>query len=314
MLTGVATGGSKRAILAALFANLGIAIAKFVAFVLTSSAAMLAESIHSVADTSNQALLLWGGRAARRPASTEFQFGFGRERYFWSFVVALVLFSLGSLFAIFEGIEKLRHPHELESAGIAIGVLLLSIVLESYSFHTAIKESNHIREPGQSWWNFVRNCRTPELPVVLLEDLGALIGLVLALTAVGLSIVTDDAVWDGIGTLCIGVLLGIIAIVLAYEMKRSLIGESATASNQQAIVDAISSSPDVRRLIHLRTQHLGPDELLVAAKVEYEATLTVSGLADAIDTTEERIRAAVPIATLVYLEPDLYEAARVEQG
>jgi cation diffusion facilitator family transporter len=300
--------------MAALFANLGIAIAKFVAFLLTSSAAMLAESIHSVADTSNQALLLWGGRAARRPASGEFQFGFGRERYFWAFVVALVLFSLGSLFAIFEGIEKLRHPHELESAEIAVAVLLFSIALESYSFRTAVKESNHIRLPGQSWWSFVRDTRTPELPVVLLEDLGALIGLVIALAAVGLSIVTDDAMWDGIGTLCIGALLGVIAITLAIEMKRSLIGESATEENQRRIADAITAAPDVRRLIHVRTQHLGPEELLVAAKVEFESTLTVSGLADAIDATERRIREAVPIATLVYLEPDLYEASRVAQG
>jgi cation diffusion facilitator family transporter len=314
MLTGVSTAGGKKAILAALFANLGIAIAKFVAFLLTSSAAMLAESIHSVADTSNQALLLWGGRAAKRPPSGEFQFGFGRERYFWAFVVALVLFSLGSLFAIFEGIEKLRHPHELESAGIAVGVLVFAIALETFSFRTAIVESNKIRAPGQSWWSFVRDTRTPELPVVLLEDLGALIGLLLALAAVGLSILTGDAMWDGIGTLCIGVLLGIIAIVLAYEMKRSLIGESATAENQQRVIDAISSSEDVRRLIHVRTQHIGPEELLVAGKVEFDANLTVSGLADAIDATEQRIRAAVPIAAVIYLEPDLFEAARFEQA
>jgi cation diffusion facilitator family transporter len=307
----VAASGSTRAVLAALFANAGIAVAKFVGFAFTGSSSMLAESIHSVADTSNQALLLWGGRAARMGPDERFQFGRGRERYFWSFIVAMVLFTLGSLFALYEGVEKIRHPHELSSAGWAIGILGVAIVLESWSFRTAVVESRHIKRPGQSWWEFVRQCRTPELPVVLLEDLGALIGLFLALSAVTLTVITGDPVWDGVGTLGIGLLLGAIAVTLAYEMKQSLIGEAATREDEAKLVAAIESAPQVRRLIHLRSQHLGPDELLVAAKVEFDHELTFSGLAEAVDSTEKRLREAVPVATMIYLEPDLYELSRV---
>lgn len=307
----MSAGGSKRAIVAALFANLGIAIAKFVGFLITGSASMLAESVHSGADTSNQALLLWGGRQAERTATPEHPFGFGRERFFWSFVVALVLFSLGSLFAIYEGIEKIRHPHELDSLAWAIGILILAIVLESYSFRTAVVESNRVRGDA-SWSQFIRRSRTPELPVVLLEDLGALIGLVLALTAVVLASLTDDPVWDGIGTLSIGILLGLIAVTLAVEMKSLLIGESAVPDQVDQIRAAMESGDDVDRLIHMRTQHIGPEELLVAAKVSFRRGLTTSQLADAIDAAEARARAAVPIARMIYLEPDLYEADYVE--
>jgi cation diffusion facilitator family transporter len=306
----MAASGGTRAIIAAFCANLGIAIAKFTAFAFTGSSSMLAEGIHSVADTGNQALLLHGTRVAGRPASDRFQFGFGRARYFWSFVVAVVLFSLGSLFAVFEGVEKILHPHELESAAWAIGVLLFAMVVEGWSFRTAVTESNHIRGEGQGWWTFVRRTRVPELVVVLLEDFGALIGLTFALVAVSLSVVLDEPVLDGVGTLAIGLLLGAIAIVLAVEMKNSLLGESATVENEAEIRSAIDGSPDVRRLIHLRTQHIGPEEILVAAKVDFDVGLSVPALADAIDACEARIRAAVPQATLIYLEPDLYEAAR----
>ena len=302
-------GGTTRTIVAAFFANLGIAIAKFIGFLITSSSTMLAESIHSLADTSNQGLLLYGGRASRRAPRDQFQFGFGRERYFWSFVVALVLFSLGSLFALFEGFQKVRDPHELDSPQVAIVILLLGILLEGWSFRTAVVESSRVKRPGQSWWDFIRQSRTPELPTVLLEDLGALIGLFLALGAISLSIVTDNAIWDGIGTFAIGILLGIIAIVLAVEMKSSLIGEAATVEDETDIIAAIVGTPDVSRLIHLRSQHLGPDEILVAAKVEFTPSLSVAGLSDAIDATEANIRAAVPMAKLIYLEPDLYEAS-----
>ena len=306
----VAASGGTKAVLAALFANAGIAIAKFIGFLITSSSSMLAESIHSVADTSNQALLLWGGRAARQGADERFQFGRGRERYFWSFIVAMVLFLLGSLFALYEGIEKIRHPHQVDSPVVAIVILAVAIVLESWSFRTAVVESDKVRRPGQSWWGFVRQSRSPELPVVLLEDLGALVGLFLALGAVTLTQVTGDATWDGVGTLCIGVLLGVIAVTLAYEMKQSLIGEAAVREDEDRLVAAIEETPGVRRLIHLRSQHLGPDELLVAAKIEFAPDLSITALADVVNATEQRVRAAVPVATMIYLEPDLYELAQ----
>lgn len=302
-----------KAILAAFFANLGIAIAKFVAFVFTASSSMLAESIHSVADTGNQALLLLGGRLARRDANRRFAFGFGRERYFWSFIVALVLFSIGSLFALYEGVRKIADPHEIESAAWAFGVLGVAIVLESFSFRTAIVESRPLKG-DLTWWGFIRTSRTPELPVVLLEDLGALVGLILALVAVTVSVVADAPVWDGIGTLSIGVLLGVIAVILAIEMKGLLIGESARPEERRLIVEAIEGTPRVVRLIHLRTQHIGPDELLVAAKVSFDPSLSVAQLADAVDGVEERVRAVVPAARPMYIEPDLLRTSLHTDG
>ena len=297
-------GHGTKAVVAALLANAGIAVAKFVGFLITRSASMLAESIHSVADSGNQALLLLGGRRAQRAADVTHPFGYGRERYFWAFIVSMVLFSLGGAFAMFEGVEKIRHPHELESAGIAIGILLVAIVLESYSFRTAIVEANHVRGDA-GWWEFIRRSKNPELPVVLLEDLGALVGLVLALSGVSIALATDDPVWDGYGTLSIGILLTIIAIVLAVEMKSLLIGETADARVEQAIRDAIEAEPSVESLIHLRTQHLGPEELLVGAKVSFRSGLTVAKLADAVDRVEGSVRAQVPEARIMYIEPDV---------
>ena len=305
----MAAGGGTKAILAALFANLGLAIAKFVGFAVTGASSMLAEAIHSVADTSNQALLLMGGRLARRDATAQHSFGFGRERYFWSFVVALVLFTVGSLYALYEGIEKIRHPHEIDFPMVAFVVLGVGIVLESFSMRTAVVESNRVR--GQaSWATFVRRSRNPELPVVLLEDLGALVGLILALGALVIAVVFDAPVWDGIGTLSIGVLLGLIAIVLAVEMRSLLLGESATRADDDAIRKAITSTDGVMGLIHLRTQHIGPDELLVAAKVSFDPGYTTADLVEAINRVEERTRTAVPIARIMYVEPDV-EAERL---
>ncbi|MGH9186389.1 MAG: cation diffusion facilitator family transporter [Acidimicrobiales bacterium] len=296
-----------RAIVAAFFANLGIAVSKFVGFVFTGSGSMLAESVHSLADTGNQGLLLLGGRRAQRPATPEHPFGYGRERYFWGFVVAVVLFTLGSAFAIYEGIEKLRHPHEVESAGWAIGILTMAIGLETYSFRTAVHESRP-HKGDASWWAFIRRAKIPELPVVLLEDLGALLGLAFALVAVVLTVVTGDETWDALGTLTIGVLLGIIAIVLAVEMRSLLIGESATAEVERRIRTAVESRPSVVRLIHLRTQHLGPEELLVGAKIEFSPDLSISGLAVAVNEIEAAVRAQVPEARVMYLEPDVARA------
>jgi cation diffusion facilitator family transporter len=300
----MSTGGSKRAILAALLANLGIAIAKFIGFAFTMSSSMLAEGVHSVADTGNQILLLLGGRRSRRAPTPHHQFGFGRERYFWAFVVSIVLFTLGSAFAVFEGVEKILHPHQLESPAWAIGILGVAFLLEAFSFRTAVHEARPVKARG-TWRGYIRHSKSPEVPVVLLEDTGALIGLAIALAAVIIDTITGDAIWDGIGTLCIGLLLGIIAVVLCIEMKSLLIGEAASPTHEAAITGAIERSPDVVNLIHLRTEHLGPDHILVAAKAEFRSDLTMSRLAVVIDAIEADIRTEVPEAISIFLEPDI---------
>ena len=297
--------GSTKAILAAMFANGGIAIAKFVAYLFTSSSSMLAESIHSVADTSNQALLLLGSRRANKHATAEHPFGYGRERYFWSFVVALVLFSLGGLFAIYEGWHKLGEAdHGVSNVEWAIGVLLLGIVLEGASFRTAVKESRPLKG-SSSWWEFIRHSRSPELPVVLLEDLGALTGLVLALAGVSAAAITGDSRWDAYGTIAIGVLLVIIAAVLVFEMKSLLIGESAREPMRKLIVQAIEGTAGIDAVLDLRTQHVGPDQLLIGAEVELSAGLETDEVAAVIDCAEARIQEAVPIAKMIYIEPEI---------
>ncbi len=294
--------GSRRAIAAAFIANLGIAIAKFVAFLATGAASMLAESIHSLADTGNQGLLFLGGARSRRAPSETHPFGYGRERYFWAFVVALVLFSMGSMFALYEGIAKLINPHEIESPEWAFGVLGLAIILESFSLRTAVHEAAKVRG-DRSWWRFIRTSKSPELPVVLLEDIGALVGLVFAMVGVAVATITDEPAFDAMGSIAIGLLLGVIAVILAIEMKSLLIGEAASTEEQDAIRDVIESSPEVEQLIHLRTEHLGPEDLLVAAKVDLTAAAD-AGVAKAIDTVEQRIRERVPSARVIYIEPD----------
>jgi cation diffusion facilitator family transporter len=296
-----------KATIAALFANAGIAVAKFVAFVFTGSASMLAEGIHSVADTSNQALLLLGIRRAKRPATAIHPFGYGRERYFWSFIVAMVLFTLGGLFSMFEGYEKLRHPHEIESVGWAFGVLGVAIVLETLSFRTAIKEANHVRGDA-SWWSFIRHSRSPELPVVLLEDLGALLGLVFALGGVTLAAVTDEPRFDALGSLAIGILLCVIAYVLATELRSLLIGESASTKDLEAI-DRALRDPNVQDVAHVRTQHIGPNELLVGAKVRMRPGLDIAQVAETIDRIEDRVRRDVQATSRIYIEPDIHRAS-----
>jgi cation diffusion facilitator family transporter len=299
--------GSTRAILAAFLANLGIAVVKFVAFLFTGAASMLAESIHSVADTGNQALLALGGRSGRREPTAEHPFGFGRERYFWAFLVAVVLFTVGSLFALFEGYQKLRHPHQIESPAWAFGALLVAIALESWSLRTAVRETDKVRA-GQSWWAFIRRSKSPELPVVLLEDVGALLGLACALVGVSLAVITGESRFDAVGSIAIGLLLGVIAVTLGTEMRSLLIGEAASQAEMAAIRAALLDGPVVRRLIHLRTLQLGPEELLVGAKVELDPALSFAEVAEAIDEAERRVRASVPSARVIYLEPDLYRA------
>ncbi|MFE3767611.1 cation diffusion facilitator family transporter [Streptomyces sp. NPDC059104] len=309
----MSASGGTRAIVAALAANLAIAVAKFVAFLISTSSSMLAESVHSLADSGNQALLLLGGKKAKREATPQHPFGYGRERYIYAFLVSIVLFTVGGMFALYEGYEKIHDPHPIKAWYWPVGVLVFAIVAESLSFRTAIKESNEIRG-NQTWAQFIKRAKAPELPVVLLEDFGALIGLVLALVGVGLALLTGNGVWDGVGTVCIGVLLIVIAIVLALETKSLLLGEAAGTEEVEKIKVALVDGDTVTRVIHMRTLHLGPEELLVAAKIAVQHDDTATEVANAINAAEARIRAAVPIARVIYLEPDIYqpEAAKAD--
>jgi cation diffusion facilitator family transporter len=300
-----------RAVFAALAANLGIAVIKFVAFLLTGSASLLAEAVHSVADTGNQVLLIVGSGRSRRPRSELHPFGFGRERYFFGFVVSVMLFTVGATFSVYDGLHKILNPEPVRSPAIAFAVLALSAVLESFSLRTGIREANQVRG-DRSWVSFIRRTKAPELPVVLLEDLAALIGLVFAFTGVGLSALTGDGRWDGAGSVAIGVLLATAAAILAVETKSLLIGESASADMQRLIVNALEDGPEVPRVIHLRTVHIGPDSLLVAAKIAVRPDDTAGRIVAGIDAAEKRVRAAVPIATTIYLEPDIYDRSQAD--
>jgi cation diffusion facilitator family transporter len=299
-----ASGGTK-AIMAAFLANTGIAITKFIAWFFSGSSAMLAEAVHSVADAGNQLLLIFGGRQAKRKADKEHPFGYGRERYVYAFVVAIILFSVGGVFSIYEGIDKLQHPHPLEVPWLPILVLSIAIVLESFSLRTAIIESNHVR--GKlSWVQFVRRAKAPELPVVLLEDIAALLGLVFAFIGVGLTIITGNPLFDAIGTLFIGALLIVVAIVLGIETKSLLVGEGATDTDLAAIEHAVLAGPEADRIIHMKTLYVGPDELLVAAKVGFHADQRLQEVSTAVNVIEQRVREAVPAARIIYIEPDVY--------
>lgn len=309
----MSSSGGRKAIIAAFLANLGIAAAKFVGFLITGASSMLSEAIHSLADTGNQGLLLLGRHRAGREPDEAHPFGYGRERFFWAFVVAVVLFTLGAVFAVYEGIHKIRHPEELSNPAVAIGILLVAMVLEGWSLRTAVHESLPLRGDA-GWWSFIRRSKVPELPVVLLEDTGALLGLVVALVAVGLTLVTGSSVYDGVGSVVIGCILGVIAVVLCVEMKSLLIGESAGPEDRRAIREAVVGAPGVVRLIHARTEHLGPEEVLLAAKVEFERGVTVEQLAAAVDGVEAAVRAAVPSVRLIYIEPDLYREPAPDAG
>lgn len=301
----MSAGGGTKAIIAALLANAGIAVTKFVAWAFSGSASMLAEAVHSVADTGNQALLLLGGQQAKRKADAEHPFGYGRERYVYAFVVAIILFTIGGVFSVYEGINKLREPHELTNAWLPLLVLVIAITLESFSLRTAVRESNLVRGK-QSWIQFIRHAKAPELPVVLLEDIAALTGLVFAFLGVGLTVITGNSVWDAIGTLAIGTLLVLVAVVLGIETKSLLVGEGANPADAEAIRNAINADPQVEALIHLKTLYLGPEELLVGAKVAFSPKKRLAEVAGSINALEVRIRAAVPVARVIYIEPDIY--------
>lgn len=309
----MSTSGGSKAVVAALSANLAIAASKFLAFAFSGSSSMLAEGVHSLADSGNQILLLIGGHRARRAADEEHPFGYGRERYIFGFLVSIVLFTIGGLFAVYEGIDKIRHPHSLDDWYWPVGVLAFAVCAEGYSFRTAIHESRHAKG-GQSWVGFVRTAKAPELPVVLFEDFGALIGLAFALAGVGLSVLTHDGVWDGVGTLFIGLLLVAIALVLSVETKSLLIGEAAAPAVVARIRTALVDGTLVTRVIHMRTLHLGPEELLVGAKIAVRPDATAADVASAIDAAEARVRSAAPIARVIYLEPDIFSVAEAAAG
>ncbi len=300
----MSTEGGIKAVIAALLANLGIAIAKFIAFAFTGSSSMLSEGIHSLADSANQVLLLIGNKRAKKAPDAQHNFGYGRRRYVYGFVVAIVLFLVGGLFSLYEGWHKWQHPEPLSDWWIAVVVLLVAIVLEGMSFRTAMKEANRARG-RRSLPKFVRDSRQPELPVILLEDAGALVGLVFALMGVGLAVITGNGRFDAVGAMAVGTLLVVIAIFLAMEMTAMLVGESALPEEVAAIRAALESSDGVDRVIHLRTLHVGPDELLVAAKIAVAHSATGREIAEDIDDAEIKLREAVPTARYIFLEPDI---------
>ena len=300
----MSTEGGTKAVIAALMANSGIAVSKFVAFAITGSTSMLSEAIHSVADSLNQVLLLIGGKRSKRVADEQYQFGYGRVRFVYGFMVAIVLFMVGGIYSLYEGWHKWNHPEPVESYWIAIGVLSIAIILESFSLRTAVQETNKVRGK-RSFAKFVRDARQPELPVILLEDFGALIGLVFAMFGVSLAVITGDGRWDGMGAMAIGTLLIIIAIILIREMSAMLIGEGALPEEYDAVKAALESAPLVERVIHLRTLHVGPDALLVGAKIAIKHQDSARQIAEGIDEAERLLRLAVPSAQYVFLEPDL---------
>lgn len=304
-----ASGGNK-AIIAALLANLGIAATKLIAFAFSGATSLLAEGVHSIADSGNQLLLLLGGRKARQRADNKHPFGYGRERFVYAFVVSIILFSVGGVFSLYEGVNKLQHPEPLEYWWLPMLVLTIAIVLEGLSLRTAVRESNPLRG-NASWIQFIRHSKAPELPVLLLEDTAALLGLVMAFFGVGLTVLTGNSMWDAVGTIGIGVLLVLVAIILGIETKSLLVGEGATLEDVQAIEKAIEVGGEAESIIHLKTLYLGPDELLVGAKLAFPAETRFSEVAAAIDTIEARVRASVPSARVIYIEPDV---ARIEQG
>ena len=301
----MAAGGSQKAVVTALVANFCIAIAKFAGFLVTGASSMLAESIHSLADTTNQGLLLLGGKRAVKDENDTFNFGYGRERYFWSFVVALLLFSVGAGYALYEGVLKILDPHEVTNITVAVVILVFAIVLEAYAFSAAYREANKSRG-DRTWWQYIRTTRNPELPVVLLEDSGAMLGLFVALGGIALGKITGNDIWDGISTFIIGLILAAIAVTLAVEMKSLLIGESATKITQKKITDALNAEPSIEKVIELKTQHFGPEDLLITARVKFDPSLGGDELARAIDSVHAKLKTAVPMADYVYIEPELH--------
>jgi cation diffusion facilitator family transporter len=305
-------GGSHKAVFAALLANVCIAVSKFVGFALTRSSSMGSEAAHSVVDCGNQLLLLTGAKKASRPADDKHPFGHGPETFFWAFLVAVALFGIGAVYSAFEGVAKLRHPGTVDHAAIAFGILLVAMVLEGLSFRTATKESNKSRKG--SWPGFIRDTKDPDLAVVLLEDSAALVGLTLALLGLGLSTITGNTAFDGIASLLIAVVLATVAVILGREMKSLLVGEAARPEDLAAITAAIVEVSVFERVIYVRTKQLSPDEMLVAAKVAVDGNARAADIAEAVDKAERRVRAAVPAAKYIFIEPDIEHQGRSEDA
>lgn len=298
----MAHGSGTKSVITALAANLGIAVAKFAGYLLTHSSSMLAEAVHSVADSSNQALLLFAGKRSTKEASEVHQFGYGRVRYVAAFVVSIVLFSLGGLFALYEAWHKFSDPHAITSwHWVPVVVLLAAMVMEGFALRTALKEAR-ASKGDKSWWRYLKDSRSPEIPTIVLEDTGALLGLVFGLFGVSMTLATGDGRWDAIGSGAIGVLLVVIAIFLGREMISMLVGESALPEHQDAIESALLDGEDITRIIHLRTLHLGPDEVLVAAKVAVPGAESAADIAASVDAAEARARAAVPLRLQIVIE------------
>ncbi|GAA1627465.1 cation diffusion facilitator family transporter [Leucobacter chromiireducens] len=299
-----ATGGNK-AIIAAFLANMGIAITKFIAWAFSGSSSMLAEGVHSLADSGNQLLLLLGGKRAKQAADKEHPFGYGRVRYVYAFVVAIVLFSIGGVFSVYEGVSKIQNPHPLDMWWLPLVVLAIAIVLESFSLRTAVRESRP-HKGDSTWFQFIRRSKAPELPVVLLEDMAALLGLVIAFFGVGLTVLTGNGLFDGIATIAIGVLLIAVAVIIGAEVKSLLVGEGASDEDVAKIEAALLKSKDIDRLIHMKTLYVGPDEFMIGAKISLAPERTMNEVSMIVNLAERRIREAVPAARIIYLEPDVY--------
>jgi len=293
---------SVRTILYALGANLAIAAAKSAAAVFTGSSAMLAEAIHSFADSGNQGLLLWGMKQAKRPPSPDYPLGWGKALFFWSFVVALVLFSLGGLFSVYEGWHKLAQPEPLAYAWVAVAVLAFGLAAETVSLRACLHEVNKVRGE-RTLWRWFRESRQSELVVIFGEDLAALLGLALALTAILLTIYTGNPMWDAFGSIAIGVVLVVVAILVGIEIKALLIGQSAEPETEARLREALQRQPGVARVYRMITMQLGTS-LMVAVKVKMKAAAARDMIAD-INRAEAALRAEFPEIQWLFFEPDV---------
>lgn len=297
-----AKADSVRSILYALGANLAIAAAKTAGAIATGSSAMLAEALHSFADSGNQALLLWGMKQAKRPPSPEYPLGWGKAVFFWSFIVALVLFSLGGLFSVYEGLHKVRHPAPITNAWVAIAILVFGIVAESLSLRACLHEVNKVRA-GRGLWEWFRQSRQSELVVILGEDLAALLGLALALAAVLLTMATGNPLWDALGSVAIGVVLIVVAVAIAQEIMALLIGQSAEPATVSRMREFLERQEGVAKLFGLLTLQLG-SSVMVAVKAQMKGG-SADELVAAINRCEAAMRAEFPEIQWLFFEPDV---------
>lgn len=294
---------SLRAILLALGANFAIFAAKLVAALVTGSGAMMAEAVHSLADCGNQGLLLLGMRQAKRPASSEYPLGWGRALYFWSFLVAILLFSVGGMFSFYEGLHKLTHPEPLKWPWLALGVLVFGIVAESISMRGCLVEVNKVRG-NRSLWRWFRETRSSELLVIFGEDLAALIGLCFAAAAIGITMVTGNPIYDAVGTMAIGILLVVVAVLLAIEVKALLIGQGVEPQRRAELMSFLQARPEVDKVLNLITLQMGPD-VMVAVKALMAPTDSARALIDAINTVEQAMKSQFDDVRWSFFEPDV---------